>query len=133
MGEWVNANTRPDAVFLVPRAYTAELTWDRTVTWITFYGNTWVVDAITTPDERQAHDILSRHGIDYVVVPDPPGTYIDRMPATGMRSYLMLGREDLRYFTLVHMTEDEDGLTWRGGVATNGLRLYRVNATAVTR
>lgn len=122
MGAWVSANTRPDALFLTPRTYTAVLTWDRNVTWVTFYGNAWVVDAITTPDPAEANEILRRYGVDYVLVMDPPGTYIDRVPATGMRSYLTLGREDSAYFSLAHLTESEGEY----GDVRHGLRLYRV-------
>lgn len=124
MGAWVNANTRPDALFLTPRTYTAVLTWERNVTWVTFYGNAWVVDAISTPDPAEANRILREHGVDYVLITDPPGTYIDRMPSAGMRSYLTLGREDSDYFSVAHMT-DADG---QYGDVEHGLRLYRVES-----
>lgn len=124
MGAWVNANTGTDALFLTPRTYTAVLTWERNVTWVTFYGNAWVVDAITTPDPAEANEILRRHGVGYVLITDPPGTYIDRMPATGMRSYLTLGREDSAYFSLAHVTASKG----QYGDVNHGLRLYRVES-----
>lgn len=127
MGAWVNANTPPGSLILAPRAYSAELTFERDVTWVTFYGNKWVVDAISTPDAARAHDILSKYGVDYVLVADPPGTYVDRMPADGMRSFLVKGYGDTRYFTLEYMTSDDDPLVLRDHVAVNGLRLYRVD------
>jgi hypothetical protein len=126
MGAWVNENTRPDSIILVPRTYTAELTWDRTVTWVTFYGNAWVVDAIASANPAEAREILSAHGVDYVTIQNPPGMYIDRMPADGMRSYLQAGAPETPYFTLVYQTEHmatwSDGSDW-----TTGVRLYRVN------
>ncbi len=127
MGAWVNANTPADAIILVPRTYSAELTWDRDVTWVTFFGNAWVVDAISTPDPKRAHEILRKYGIDYVLVADPPGLYLDRMPSDGMRAYLQLGQDDSQYFTLVKVTEDAPDLSVQDQTTTNGLRLYRVN------
>jgi hypothetical protein len=122
MGAWVNENTAPDALILTPRTYTAELTWQRNVTWVTFYGNAWVVDAITTPDPGTAYALLRAHGVDYVLIQDPPGTYVDRMPATGMRSYLNRSAVDTPFFEIAHMTESTD----QYGDVEHGLRLYRV-------
>jgi hypothetical protein len=122
MGAWVNANTAPDALILTPRTYTAELTWQRNVTWVTFYGNAWLVDAMTTPDPGTAYAILRAHGVDYVLIQDPPGTYIDRMPATGMRSYLNRSAADTPFFEIAHMTESAG----QYGDVEHGLRLYRV-------
>lgn len=127
MGAWVNAYTPPDSIILTPRTYTAELTWERPVAWVTFYGNAWVADAISTPDPALANAILRLYGVDYVVIPAPPGTYLDQIPVYGMRSYLQLGAPETPYFTLVHKTEDEDGLTRGGRDLVHGLRLYSVN------
>ncbi len=125
MGAWVNANTPPDALILTPRTYTAELTWERNVTWVTFYGNAWVVDAIKENDARRANLILRKYGVDYVLIADPPGTYIDRMPTAGMRSYLTLAKGDQRYFRLVHATDSAG--QYRD--VERGLRLYHVEDT----
>jgi hypothetical protein len=131
MGEWVNANTPADSIILVPRVYSAELNWDRNVTWITFYGNAWVEEVISTPDPKRAHDLLWKYGVDYVLIADPPGTYLDRMPPNGIRSYLRFGEDlDGSLFTLAHTTEDEQGLTLDERTTTNGLRLYRVTRGA---
>lgn len=128
MGAWVNAYTPEDSVILVPRTYSAELTWDRDVAWVTFYGNAWVIDAITTPDPATAHAILRTYGVDYVLIADPPGAYLDRVPRNGMRSYLRFGRDDSAYFTLVNYTQSDSALTQSEGTVGAGLRLYRVNA-----
>ncbi len=124
-GAWANSSTPEDSLFLVPRTYTAELSFDRDITWVTFFGNLWVVDAISTPDAREAHAILSRYGVDYVLIADPPGSYIDRMPADGMRSYLQFGRVPTRYFELVYMTDD-GGTALDGAEVEHALRIYRV-------
>jgi hypothetical protein len=126
MGQWVNQNTPADSLILTPRAYTALLTWERNVTWVTFYGNAWIVDAISTTDPRKAHDILASHGVDYVLVPDPPGSYVDSLPDTGMRSYLQLGVEPPASFELVHLTESDGALFTYGRSIEHGLRLYHV-------
>jgi dolichyl-phosphate-mannose-protein mannosyltransferase len=127
MGAWVNANTDDDALFLTPRTYTAELTWDRDVTWVTFYGNAWVVDAIYESDPARGYEILTRYGVDYVLIADPPGGYVDRMPGTGMRSYLQFGAPPTPHFELVHVTIDGSGaFRARGRPVEQGLRLYRV-------
>ena len=126
MGKWVNDNTPADALILTPRTYTAVLAWDRNITWVTFYGNAWVVDAITTSDPRQARDILVSRGVDYVLVPDPPGNYVDTIPAEGMRSYLKLGSRTVDSFELVHVTQSEGALVAYGHAIEHGLRLYRV-------
>lgn len=121
---WANANTPEDALFLVPRTYTAELYFERDITWVTFFGNLWVIDAISVPDPARAHAILSRYGVDYVLIADPPGNYIDRMPADGMRSYLRLGRASAGYFELVYMTDND--VTINGRQVNHALRIYRV-------
>jgi len=123
---WVNVSTPPDSLFLVPRVYSAELTWERNTTWVTFYGNAWVIDAIAEGDEQRAHTILTAYGVDYVVIQDPPGTYLDRMPAGGLRSFLQLGLSAEPYFTLAYATRDESPLHWQGREVTHGLRIYRV-------
>jgi len=128
LGAWVNGHTAPDATILVPRTYTAELTWDRDVTWVTYFGNAWVVDAIADPSSRAAHDILSEYGIDYVVMSYPSGTYIDRVPKEGMLSYLGPQSEDSPYFTMVKSVTDPS-LGVRAGRVPYTLRLYRVNPT----
>ncbi len=121
---WANRSTPEDSLFLVPRTYTAELEFERDFTWVTFYGNLWVVDAISSPDPARAHSILADHGVDYVLIADPPGTYIDGMPAGGMRSYLQFGREPTRYFELVYVTDDS--ATIKGREVEHALRIYRV-------
>jgi hypothetical protein len=133
MGAWVNVNTPPDSLILVPRTYTALLTWDRDVTWVTFYGNAWVVDAISTPDPAEANRILTNHGVDYVLIPDPPGSYVDRMPADGMRSFLQLGAPATPYFTLAYVTQRDEPYEYGSHSIANGLRLYRVNAATQAR
>lgn len=122
--DWANTNTPDDALFLVPRTYTAELDFERDITWVTFYGNSWVVDAISSPDPGQAHAILTQYGVDYVLIADPPGTYVDRMPPKGMRWYLQLGREPTRYFELVYLTESDEVIN--GREVAHPLRIYRV-------
>ncbi len=116
----------------MPRTYTALLTWDRDVTWVTFYGNAWVVDAISAPDPAEANRVLTSHGVDYVLISDPPGTYIDRMPADGMRSFLQLGASPTPYFTLVHVTQRDEPYEYGSRSISNGLRLYRVNSVEAT-
>ena len=73
------------------------------------------------------------HGVDYVVIPDPPGNYVDRMPADGMRSFLQWDRPDTKYFTFVHATVRDEPYQTRTRVVTNGLRLYRVEPVTETR
>jgi hypothetical protein len=124
-GAWANASTPDDALFLAPRVYSGELTFERNLTWVTFYGNLWVVDAMSAQTPREANTILSKHGVDYVLIADPPGTYIDRMPVDGMRSYLQFGRVPTRYFELVYMTHDA-GVTINGAEVDHALRIYRV-------
>lgn len=131
MGDWVSANTDPQSLFLVPRAYSASLSWERMATWVTFYGNSWVVDVIAESDPQQAHSVLAKHGVDYVVIAAPPGTYVDRMPADGMRSYLQLGKPDTKYFSLVFVTEREQPLLLGSNEIVHVLRLYRVNDVEV--
>lgn len=126
MGAWVNANTRDDALILTPRAYTALLTWERNVTWVTFYGNAWVIDAISANDPQRANEILNEFGVDYVLVTDPPGTYIDAMPADGMRSFLQLNKPHTAYFELVHTTSSDGEFSLGGRTVEHGLRLYEV-------
>jgi hypothetical protein len=123
-GAWANANTPEDALFLAPRVYSGELTFERDLTWVTFYGNTWAIDATATPDPRIAHAILTKYGVDYVLIANPPGTYIDRMPVDGMRSYLQFGREPTRYFELMYVTDDS--ATINGREVEHALRIYRV-------
>lgn len=125
MGAWVNANTAPDSLILAPRVYSAELTFDREVTWVTFYGNAWVIGAIEAEDPRVANAILNRYGVDYVLIPDPPGTYIDRMPADGMRSFLRLDRDPAPYFELVYTVAGR-GPRIDGRQIEYPLRIYRV-------
>jgi hypothetical protein len=128
---WINTNTADDAVVLTPRTYTAELTFERDIAWITFYGNVWVVDAISASDPAVAHAILSDHGVDYVLIQAPEGRYLDRMPADGIRRYLQLGRDASPYFSLEYVTSVEG--TVAGQAITAGLRVYRVNELEVTR
>ncbi len=125
MGAWVNANTPPDTIILTPRTYTALLTWERNVAWVTFYGNAWVVDAITTGEPRRANEILNAYGIDYVLISDPPGAYVDAMPRDGMRSFLQLNTPS-EYFELVQMTTTNEKVALRGRDIEHGLRLYEV-------
>lgn len=127
MGSWVNANTSPSAIILTPRTYTALLTWERNVAWVTFYGNAWVVDAITTSEPQRANEILNTYGIDYVLLSDPPGVYLDAMPSDGMRSYLQLNNATAsEYFELIQVTTADEALALGGREVEHGLRLYEV-------
>jgi hypothetical protein len=128
---WLNANAPPDAIVLTPRTYTAELAFERDIAWITFYGNLWVIDAISAPEPSVAHEILTRHGVDYVLIQAPEGRYLDRMPADGIRRFLQLGRSTSPFFTLQYVTSAEG--TVDGEPILAGLRIYRVNELEDTR
>jgi hypothetical protein len=129
-GAWIRTNTPQDSLFLVPRAYSGELSFDRNVTWVNFYGNAWVIDAIDEADPAIANEILTEHGVDYVLIQDPTGTYVDVMPGDGMRAFLQFGATDTSYFTLVYATRDDHGLQRQDHTAVSGLRIYRVEHPA---
>jgi hypothetical protein len=128
---WIDENTSEDAIILTPRTYTAELTFKRNIAWVTFFGNAWVIDAISTPDPATSHRILSAHGVDYVLIQAPPGVYIDRMPSEGMRSYLQFGAPENPYFTLQYVTTSTR--TVKGERMGAGLRVYSVNRLEARR
>lgn len=128
---WLNANTPEDALILTPRTYTAELTFERDVVWVTYFGNAWVIDVINAKDLAEAHRILTRYGIDYVLIPAPAGTYVDRMPVGGLRRALQFGAPETPYFSLEYVTAAKS--TYRGDPVEAGLRIYRVNTLEATR
>jgi hypothetical protein len=117
MGGWIRGNTSPDVLILTPRTYTAGMTFDRQVTWVSPYGNAWVPQVLRLNDAARAHGMLVRYGVDYVLVAAPSGQYVDQVPLAGMRSYLGARYSpDNPYFELAH----------RVGDVNNGLWLYRV-------
>ena len=71
------------------RWYAPALYFDRTYTWVTYYGNMWVIDAVQAEDSTTAVRILTEYGVDYVVIQAPPGRYVDQMPHGGLRSVVL--------------------------------------------
>ena len=98
LGDWIKQKTPPGSLILSGRWYAPALYFDRDYTWVTYYGNTWAVEASQATDPQASMDILARYGVDYVIVQKPPGSYVDRMPQDGLRHTLL---EDQQHFKLV--------------------------------
>ncbi len=107
-GVWVKANTPEDSLFLSARTYGSALHFERNVTWVTDFGNLWAVEAAYEKDPARARDILESYGVDYVVMQNPPGNYIDRMPRDGLRHIVLA---DTDHFQRVYFND--------------GIRIYR--------
>lgn len=116
LGEFVERRVPEDALILSGRWYTTGWYLQRDYAWVTYYGNAWVVDAISTPNAALTRRILTDRGVDYVIVQAPPPTYVDQMPREGLRQVLL---EDLDHFQLVFSNE--------------GTRLYRFWPSGIKR
>jgi len=102
LGNYVEQHVPEDALILSGRWYTTGYYLRRDYTWVTYYGNLWVVDAISIADPATVRATLERYDIDYIVFQAPPPTYLDAMPSGGLRTIVL---EDLDHFQLLFKNE----------------------------
>lgn len=102
LGVYVQENVPEDALILSGRWYTSGYYLRRNYTWVTFFGNTWVIDAISNTEPEAVRTTLAEYGVDYIVFGAPPPSYIDRMPSGGLRSIVL---DDLDHFQLLFKNE----------------------------
>jgi hypothetical protein len=102
LGAYIEKHVPEDALILSGRWYTTGYYARRDYTWVTYYGNTWVIDAISSPDAEAARGTLERYGVDYVIFQAPPPSYLDSMPSQGLRTIVL---EDLEHFQLLFRNE----------------------------
>lgn len=102
LGEFTDDHVPEDALILSGRWYTTGWYLRRNYTWVNYFGNAWVIDAISDKNPEVVRDILEQYGIDYIVFQAPLATYIDRMPQGGLRTIVL---DDLEHFQLVFRNE----------------------------
>ena len=102
LGAYVDTYVPEDALLLSGRWYTTGYYLRRDYTWVTYFGNTWVIDAISDEDPATVRGLLDDHGIDYVVFQAPPPSYLDSMPSGGLRTIVL---DDLEHFQLLFRNE----------------------------
>jgi hypothetical protein len=98
LGDFVQEHVPEDALILSGRWYTTGRYLERDYTWVTYFGNAWVIDAISTYSTIETRELLTDYGIDYVLIQAPPPTYMDQMPRWGLRRIVL---EDLDHFQLI--------------------------------
>ncbi|MGB2694335.1 MAG: hypothetical protein WBD55_04010 [Dehalococcoidia bacterium] len=120
LGAFVQEHVPEDALILSGRWYSSGWYLRRDYTWITYFGNNWVIDAIGTRSPEAAREVLRRYGVDYVVIQSPPPAYVDQMPADGLRQVLL---DDLDHFQLLFRNERVRLYRfWPDGVPTRGIQ-----------
>jgi hypothetical protein len=119
LGRFVDTHVPEDALILSGRWYTSGFYLQRNYTWVTYFGNAWVIDGISNPNPGETRATLEKYGIEYVVIQAPPPTYVDQMPRDGLRQIVLT---DLDHFQLVFQNERTRLYRfWPDGIDADGL------------